>query len=305
MSPYTRWKSLAAAGLVAVTYGLAQLGGGAPAHAMPACPGLYVLAVPGTWETSDDDPRTGMLAASVDALPGDVGVGYVAYTATAFPWEGEVYGRSKHEAVEKARAAVAAVAQSCATTRIAILGYSQGADAAGDLAAEIGTGHGVVAPDRIALVGLVSDPRRAPTDTLIGPPVAGAGAGGPRPGGFGFLAPRTYTFCAAGDLYCAMPDGDFAGRIAGFFVEISNPDPALFDRYSRDAADLLDAALAAGGLGLLAGQLDASAVDERKAQIAEFVNSGVHQSYPFYVVGPGGETALSWLRRQLVDLIGK
>ncbi|PPJ37574.1 hypothetical protein C5E45_12880 [Nocardia nova] len=47
---------------------------------------------------------------------------------------------------------------------------------------------------------------------------------------------------------------------------------------------------------MLAGQLDANAVDERTAQIAEFVNSGVHQSYPFYVVGPDGETALSWLR---------
>ncbi|MGW5516554.1 cutinase family protein [Nocardia africana] len=263
MSPNARWKLLAAAGLVLVTCGLAQLGGGAPAYAAPSCPGLYVLAVPGTWETSDADPRTGMLAASVDALPGDVGVGYIAYTATAFPWEGEVYGRSKR------------------------------------------TGHGVVAPDRIALVGLISDPRRVPPDTLIGPPVVGAGAGGQRPGGFGLLGPRTHTFCAAGDLYRAMPEGDFAGRIAGFFVEISNPDPAMFDRYTRDAVDLVDSAPAAGGLGLPAGQLDANAVDERKAQIAEFVNSGVHQSYPFYVVGPDGETALSWLRRRLVDLIGK
>nr|WP_221333361.1 cutinase family protein [Nocardia transvalensis] len=276
---------------------------GAPvaASAPRDCPALSVVAIPGTWETSADDPREGVLALSLNDLPGDVRVDYVGYAATAFPWEGEVYGRSKQEAVTKARALVADAARSCPVTRIALLGYSQGADAAGDVAAEIGSGTGVVPADRVALVGLVADPRRSPADTLIGPPVLGAGAGGPRPGGFGWLTPRTYTFCAAGDLYCAMPDGDFAGRIAGFVVELSNPDPGKIDRYHREGADLLGDAISAGGLGLLSDQLGGAAYEERARQLDDFLKSGVHQSYPEYVVGPGAMTPFTWLRRKLLE----
>lgn len=192
------------------------------------------------------------------------------------------------------------MAQHCDNTRFALLGYSQGADAAGDLAAEIGTGLGVVSPNRVALVGLISDPRRSPTDNLIGPPVAGAGAGGPRIGGFGWLSPQTYTFCAAGDLYCATPDGDFAARFAGLFAQISNPNPALFGNYQQQANQLIADALAAGGLGLLSDQLNNSAYEQRKRQVDDFLKSGIHQSYPHYAIG-GGSTPLTWLRQRLID----
>ncbi|MBF6537231.1 cutinase family protein [Nocardia farcinica] len=295
---------------IAATCAAAALIGGLPltlapaVHAAPPrCPDLFVVAIPGTWETSVTEPGRGMLAAVVDDLPGDVAVEFVHYPATAFPWEGEVYGRSKNEAFVKARQAVAAVAQSCDATRFALLGYSQGADAAGDLAAEIGTGLGVVAPHRVELVGLIADPRRSPTDNLIGPPVPGAGAVGPRIGGFGRLSRTTYTFCAPGDLYCAMPDGDFAGRIAGFVVQLSNPDPAKIDSYQRQADQLITDALAAGGLGLLADQLNAAAYEERRRQVNDFLESGVHQSYPHYRVGRDETTALSWLRRRLLEVI--
>lgn len=298
---FTRWKTLVAAcAAVAVTtvpFGVVPVAEGAPAH----CPELYVVAIPGTWETSNTDPGKGMLAMSLNDLPGDVEVDYVHYAATAFPWEGEVYGRSKQEAIDKARGLVSAMAQACGAARIALLGYSQGADAAGDLAAEIGTGLGVVPPHRVVLVGLISDPRRSPTDILIGPPVAGAGAIGPRAGGFGWLAARTYTFCVAGDLYCAMPDGDFAGRIAGFFVQLSNPDPASMDDYQRQASEIIGDALAAGGLGLLSDQLNASAYEQRKQQIDEFLRSGIHQSYPSYAIGPDAVTPLTWLRQRLIE----
>ncbi|MFI9636902.1 cutinase family protein [Nocardia sp. NPDC051929] len=296
-----RWKTIAAA-LVAVAVTTVHLGvvsasDGAPAH----CPELYVVAIPGTWETSNTDPGKGMLALSLNDLPGDVQVDYVPYAATAFPWESEVYGRSKQEAIDKARVLVSAMVQLCGATRIALLGYSQGADAAGDLAAEIGTGLGVVPPHRVVLVGLISDPRRSPGDLLIGPPVPGAGAIGPRAGGFGWLTTRTYTFCIAGDLYCAMPDGDFAGRIAGFFVQLSNPDPGNMGEYQRQAIEIIGDALAAGGLGLLSDQLNASAYEQRKRQIDEFLKSGVHQSYPAYAIGPDAATPLTWLRQRLIE----
>ncbi|MFD6157102.1 cutinase family protein [Nocardia sp. NPDC060256] len=296
----SRWKNTAACAAALVTTAL-PIGVTATAQAAPQdCPEMYVVAVPGTWETSNTDPGKGMLAAVADNLPGNVRTDYVVYAATAFPWEGDVYGRSKGEAIDHARGLIATMAQHCDNTRFALLGYSQGADAAGDLAAEIGTGLGVVSPNRVSLVGLISDPRRSPTDTLIGPPVAGAGAGGPRIGGFGWLSPQTYTFCAAGDLYCATPDGDFAARFAGLFAQISNPNPALFGNYQQQANQLIADALAAGGLGLLADQLNNSAYEERKRQVDDFLKSGIHQSYPGYAVG-GGATPLTWLRQRLIE----
>ncbi|MFG3621507.1 cutinase family protein [Nocardia sp. NPDC047654] len=299
---FTRWKTIAAACAAAavtatVHLGVAPFADSAPSH----CPDLYVVAIPGTWETSSTDPGKGMLASSLNGLPGDVQVDYVPYAATAFPWESEVYGRSKQEAIDKARTLASDMAQACEATRIALLGYSQGADAAGDLAAEIGTGLSVMPPHRVVLVGLISDPRRSPSDTLIGPPVPGAGAAGPRPGGFGWLTPRTYTFCAAGDLYCAMPEGDFAGRIAGFFVQLSNPDPGKIGNYQQQATEIIGDALAAGGLGLLSDQINTSAYEQRKQQIDDFLRSGIHQSYPSYTLGPDALTPLTWLRQRLIE----
>ncbi|MEU2038571.1 cutinase family protein [Nocardia niwae] len=299
------WKKMAAACLAAAVTTSLHLGVESVAEAAPAhCPELYAVAIPGTWETSSTGAGKGMLAVALNDLPGDVEVDYVAYAATAFPWESEVYGRSKQEAIDKARVSVSAMAQACAATRIAVLGYSQGADAAGDLAVEIGTGRGVVPPHRVVLVGLISDPRRAPSDTLIGPPVPGAGAAGPRIGGFGWLASRTFTFCVAGDLYCAMPDSDFAGRIAGFFVQLSNPDPAQLGSYQQQAAEIIGDALAAGGFDLLSDQLNVSAYEQRKRQIDDFLSSGIHQSYPTYAIGPGAVTPLTWLRQRLIEVTG-
>ncbi|AXK86090.1 cutinase family protein [Nocardia farcinica] len=293
----SRWTN-ATVCAVAMVAAVLPIGAASTAQAAPGpCPDLHVVAIPGTWETSKNEPGKGMLAAVADGLPGDVRTDYVAYPATAFPWEGEVYGRSKREATDIARALIRDVGAQCPETRFALLGYSQGADAAGDLAAQIGTGLGVVAPNRVGLVGLIADPRRSPTDQLIGPPVPGAGAGGPRVGGFGWLTPVTYTFCAPGDLYCATPEGDFAARIAGILAQAS--DPSQFDQLP--AGDLVGDVLAAGGLGLLHDQLNNSAYEERRRQIDNFLESGAHQSYPSYPVA-GGDTSLTWLRRHLVAL---
>ncbi|MEU1984018.1 cutinase family protein [Nocardia sp. NPDC019395] len=296
------WKTTAAGVAITLATVLAPAAVTTTAQAVPAnCPNLYVVAIPGTWETSKADPGRGMLAAAADGLPNGAYSDYVAYTATAFPWEGEVYGRSKNEAIAGARGLISDVARRCGNTRFALLGYSQGADAAGDLASEIGTGLGVVPADRVSLVGLIADPRRSPIDNLIGPAVPGAGAGGPRLTGFGWLSNRTYTFCAVGDLYCSTPDGDFAARIAGFLAQVSNADPAQLSNYHSLGVELLNDALAAGGVGLLHDQLNGDAYEERKKQVDDFVKSGIHQSYPHYRVA-GGATALTWLRQQLVSL---
>ncbi|WP_245717244.1 cutinase family protein [Nocardia jejuensis] len=287
---------------VAITTGVLAATGAPPAAATPSdCPDLYVVAVPGTWETSREEPGQGMLAQVTRGLPGNVRTEFVSYAATAMPWEGEVYGRSKHEGVANARGLVANMAAKCAATKIALLGYSQGADAAGDLAAEIGTGLGVVPPDRVAAVGLLSDPRRSPTDALIGPPVSGRGAGGVRAGGFGWLTPKVRTFCAEGDLYCSLSNEDLAGRVAGFFTQASYPDPLQLGSYMLNVQSILSEALGPGSAAFMPTS-DAPPSEQWVRQLQDFLASGVHQSYPRYVVDGNGATATSWLRNWLTDI---
>lgn len=273
------------------------------AQAAPAsCPSLYVVAIPGTWETStkaDKRPSPGMLASATNGLPSSVRTDYVTYAATAFPWETNVYAKSKLEAVNNARGMIDAMAKQCGSTRFALIGYSQGADAAGDLAAEIGTGRGVVPADKVAGVGLLSDPSRSETDTLIGPRVVGNGSGGARIGGFGWLSDRTVTMCAVGDLYCSTAEDDFVTRFAGFLAQSSDATPALMGQYRLDAGVIWRDLLAAGGVPTLMGQLDDSSNDKRVDQLEQFYGSQVHQDYSQYAVDGSGTSATSWLRNWL------
>lgn len=294
---------VAAVWVAAVVVGLGSTAEPATATAAPnACPGLYVVAIPGTWETSPTRPGKGMLAAVTKGLPSNIRTDYVSYAATAYPWEGDVYGRSKREAVDNARGMVGAMAQRCGATKIAIIGYSQGADAAGDLAAEIGTGIGVVPPGRIAAVGLISDPRRSPADAIVGPHVDGAGASGPRIGGFGWLTPQTRTFCAVGDLYCATSDSDFITRFAGFMAQVSGFNMSDLGLYQREAMSIFNDLMASGGIPVLQNQLTDAANEKRARRLQQFFDSLVHQDYPSYVVDGSGATATSWLRHWLVDI---
>ena len=170
----------------------AMLSATGTASADPAgCKALEVIAIPGTWETGPDNTPVGngLLGAVTNGMTSSrVDVNYVEYVATAFPWESQVYGLSKSEAIRNADNMMGQIAKDCPGSRFAIIGYSQGADAAGDLAAKIGHGQAWVGADRVAGVGLVSDPRRSEWDHLVGPPVPGNGASGARLGGFGALA---------------------------------------------------------------------------------------------------------------------
>ncbi|MEV6275219.1 cutinase family protein [Nocardia sp. NPDC051832] len=289
----------------AVAVGAVSVMGAPAANAAPdECPDLSVIAVPGTWETSREDPREGMLGLVTRGLPRGVRSEFVSYAATALPWEGDVYGRSKREAVDGARELVREIANRCGATRFALLGYSQGADAAGDLAAEIGTGLGVVTPDRVVAVGLLADPRRSPADALVGQPVPGAGAGGIRFGGFGWLSPKVRTFCALGDLYCSVPTDDLAGRFAGFLTQLSAPDPSRLGDYGLTLQTILAEALIPGGTAILGAPPGAPASETWLRQVREFVESGVHQSYPQYPVDENGTTATEWLHNWLRDQVG-
>lgn len=278
---------------------------GAPAASADSCPELYVVAIPGTWEASAQggSPNAGMLTPVTRGLPSSVRTDYVSYAATAFPWESNVYAKSKKQATDYARGMIGAMSASCGDTRFAILGYSQGADAAGDLAAEIGTGLGVVPPNRVVGVGLLSDPRRAESDVLIGPFVGGSGVSGARAGGFGWLSADTVTICAEGDLYCSAPQDDFVIRLAGFSAQISEPSPAKTLALRDEAAVIVGDLITAGGLPALMAQLDPEANNRRIDQLTDFYESQVHTDYTRYVVDGSGVTATSWLHNWLVGKI--
>lgn len=293
-------KICAGIGIAAAVASGVMVGAAVPAAADPAdCPAMYVVAIPGTWETSSGAaPKPGMLTDVTDRLGSNIRTDYVSYPATAFPWEGEVYGQSRAAAVANASGMLAAVANRCSATKFGIIGYSQGADAAGDLAAAIGTGAGVVPADKVAAVGLLSDPKRSDADALVGPPVVGTGVGGPRIGGFGYVSPVVRTFCAVGDLYCSTPKDDYVARLAGFLAVSTNPAPGVLDQYSQEAQTLIADLAADGGLPVLQGQLTDQANEQRSREIEAFYRSGIHQEYQSYDVD-NGQSATRWLARYL------
>lgn len=275
------------------------------ATAAPGCAPLEVIAIPGTWEAGAEKTAqgNGMLEAVTSGLDSDTRTHYVDYTATAFPWEDAVYGVSKADAVARAGGLVQWLATECPGSRFAIIGYSQGADAAGDLAAAIGQGRLPVPADRVAAVGLLSDPQRSPADHLVGDPVPGQGASGARPGGFGAVAGQVRTFCTPGDLYCAAPEDDYVGRIAGLAAQ-QQPEAGSSEaeRYAPTGFDLIDDLMRAGGFGVLEQQLTEQANNDRYRKVEDFLASGAHQDYARYKVSPDGRSATAWLRDWLNSL---
>ncbi|MCX4097693.1 cutinase family protein [Nocardia sp. alder85J] len=173
------------------------------------CPAVAGVFVAGTWETGQDaDPRqpVGMLAPIATALGQKFGAGFTAifpaYPARAM--DGLAYGDSESLGVAAASQALSDLAERCTATKFLISGYSQGADAAGDLAAAIGCRRSPVPPSRILAVGLLADPQQGTAGgKLVGPPVQGTGIRGTRAGGFCALSAVTAELCATDDLYCS------------------------------------------------------------------------------------------------------
>ncbi|MBY6412867.1 cutinase family protein [Rhodococcus sp. BP-252] len=214
---------LAAIALVAT----AAPAGAAPAQASAAACAKYVAVMtPGTWETNAAANPTvpvGMLKTVGNALKAKYGnqidVLYPAYSASAFD-QGRTYADSKQTGIDSINNILTAA---CATSKFLLAGYSQGADAAGDVAAAIGNGRGVIPAARILGVGLVADPHQGTAGgTLVGPKVDGQGIGGVRPEGFGSLAPLVRQLCAPTDLYCSTNTGT-DGLITGLGKVLANP----------------------------------------------------------------------------------
>lgn len=212
-----RIRVLTTAIAVLLSVAVTNVTGVGSARADVACPVTQVLGVPGThyyhvpgptpWQPTLNPNQPGAVISQVaDLLGAERAAGRISYEQVNHPADVGVaisYRKSNEIAVGLLKNRVKQIAARCPNTRFAIIGYSNGAGVAGDVAHAIGAGKGPVPAAKLSAVVLFADPRRdADSDTFIGPRVEGTGVDLPRKGGFGAVKDRTYQFCAAGDLVC-------------------------------------------------------------------------------------------------------
>lgn len=232
-----------------------------PSHrpkAQPAdCPDVLVVSIPGTWEskTNDDpyhptaNPRSLMLrvtSALQEKFPRSRAEVYtVPYVAqfrnpTVLTDKQRDYDWSRRQGTRKANEKLAKTHDHCPLTSYVLMGFSQGAVIAGDIASEIGNGRGPIPADDQDLVlgvGLIADGRRVSGQqhdvgpspqgqgaeaTLGGLSIAGITMTGKRADGFGTLEDRTYSICAPGDLVCDSPQFTSPVTAVGKFANAAN-----------------------------------------------------------------------------------
>ena len=198
---------------------------GSTANAAPAisCSPVKIVAVPGTWETNPgSDPNTakGMLTGVTDKLKQQFGSKvssyWVSYDSDAFK-NGITYADSEKSGVDATRSAMTQIAKACPGTKIVSIGYSQGADVNGDIAADIGAGRGPVPAASYVAGGNLADPQqgtKGAADLGVRQPKT-QGLLGPRTGGYGAVSGRMATACLRGDMYCATPNRDHLIRAIG------------------------------------------------------------------------------------------
>ncbi|MGW4336777.1 cutinase family protein [Rhodococcus koreensis] len=220
------------------------------ANAAPTnCAATFNLLIPGTWETNENaDPNrpVGMLAPVAEAIKAKNGARAQTYTlpymARAFD-NGHTYADSKLDAVSKATAVLKSYADKCQGAKITITGYSQGADAAGDLASAIGNDQGPVDADRVLGVALIADPGAGTQGAAaVGPKTSGEGIAGPRSQGMGRLSGRVASICDPKDLYCSIRKG--ANPFLGSLGSILSKTPSNTNTGAGDGAGGGDAAVA-------------------------------------------------------------
>ncbi|OMC42032.1 cutinase family protein [Mycobacterium sp. IS-1264] len=215
-----------------------------PASQDASCPDVQLVNVPGTWESSvQDDPGNPMQFpnALLHKVTAQLGQQFPAarvlsyttpYTAQFHnPLSGDTQMSYNDSRAEGTRATVQAMTDmnnKCPLTSYVLMGFSQGAVIAGDIASDIGNGRGPVDDDLVLGVTLIADGRRQQgVGNDIGPNPPGEGAEvtlaevpmlsglgltmtGARPGGLGALNDRTNEICAPGDLICAAPNEAFS-----------------------------------------------------------------------------------------------
>ncbi|MBD8506935.1 cutinase family protein [Hoyosella sp. G463] len=231
------------------------------------CPDVQLYSVPGTWESSaGDDPLNptanpaALLLDVTQPLAAQYPLDRAEIYTVPYPAQFQRPGGPPEMTYDESRAigksalsdAMAQRHSDCPLTRYVMMGFSQGAVIAGDIASQIGRGEGPVPPENVSGVALVADGRYDPAAaTTIGPPVQGVGleialAGlpvipgatlsGNREGGFGAVAERTVQICAPNDPICDAPRLDNLVLAFNRLVKdyLNNPVHALYGSHVVD-----------------------------------------------------------------------
>jgi hypothetical protein len=215
-----------------------------PASQDSSCPDVQLIAVPGTWESSlQDDPLNPVQFPKALLLnvtrpiseqfnSSRVETYTVPYTAQFHnPLSGDQqisYDNSRAEGTRATVKAMTDMNNKCPLTSYVLVGFSQGAVIAGDIASDVSNGRGPVDDDLLLGATLIADGRRQQgVGQDIGPNPPGEGAEiilheipvlsglgltmtGARPGGFGELNGKINEICGPGDLICAAPPEAFS-----------------------------------------------------------------------------------------------
>lgn len=267
---------------IALLCGVSLVGVSEPAAAHqipigPTCPALYALGVQGTGQSSPGASPTAdtgvigaLLGPVVSAVPGLVQRSYVAYEASfggAVPGGGaDPYAASVASALTGLEDATTQVIAACPATMLAVVGYSQGAQAVAEFAQSVGAGNGPVPAERIAGIALYSNPIRSSGEPVF-PGRPGQVAPDPAPGSTGSAVSAVQLTSSASVGGGIADDGTtygaLTGRVADICVEgdlaCSAPDNAAVLRAGADLAaqaDLRDPIAAVGSIqSLLSGAL--------------------------------------------------
>lgn len=214
-----------------------------PAFQDASCPDVQLISIPGTWESSvrlDPFNPVQFPAALLLNVTNPIRQQFSSERLEVFtvPYTAQFhnplsadrqmsYNDSRAEGTRAAVKAMKDMNDRCPLTSYVLVGFSQGAVIAGDIASDVGNGRGPVDQDLVLGVMLIADGRRqVGVGQDVGPNPDGQGAeitlhevptlsalgltmSGPRPGGFGMLNDRTYEICASGDLICAAPESAF------------------------------------------------------------------------------------------------
>ena len=193
-----------------------------PVLVSTGCADLVVLGLRGSDQSLDKNHGSGQeILASVRAMSVDLhrksdatirleGIPYRAENAAS----AAIYQANIDDGVTRTRSRVAQLAMRCPDSRVALVGFSQGAQAVHELAA----GLPAAMSRRIALVAMIADPRRNPGDSIAswtyGKAASGPGKLGRGPTLRPSLGRSAISFCAAGDEICNWPPGGYSGPLS-------------------------------------------------------------------------------------------
>lgn len=206
------------------------------------CPDLLIVGVRGQNQSPDANEGLGtevrlVSTALTKALQsrGDVTVRResVDYTSDP-PADLDSYGRAVTAAATTLDDRLDALEKSCDGTRIAVLGFSMGANVVHAALHDRPAGS-------IRVVAMIADPQRDPAATYdvdaFGQAAPHAGSLGAGPG-FGDLADRAVAFCASGDDVCNHAPGESrtdTNQVHQHFYE----DPDHVDAMVREMTEVL------------------------------------------------------------------